>query len=268
MRTSLLLITLVAGASTGVAQQPQVPFEPTVGQAGKDVVWVPSPEVTVEKMLEVGKVTPQDFAIDLGSGDGRNVIAAAKRGARGLGVEYNPDMVGLSKRLAAAAGVAERAQFVEGDMFTADISKADVMLLFLLPSNLLRLRDTLFNLRPGARIVLNTFGIQDWEADETFTVDDCTQWCTVYLIIVPAKVAGNWRIGGDTLELKQEFQKVSGTLTSAGQSVPVTGSLRGTEISLKAGTREITGQVRGNEILGNAKSGSATSSWRATRAGS
>jgi SAM-dependent methyltransferase len=268
MRTSLLLIALVAGASAAAAQQPQAPFQPTVGQAGKDVVWVPSPEVTVEKMLEVGKVTSQDFVMDLGSGDGRNVIAAAKRGARGVGVEYNPDMVGLSKRLAMEAGVAERAQFVEADMFTADISKADVMLLFLLPSNLLRLRDTLFNLRPGARIVLNTFGIQDWEPDETFMVDDCTQWCTVYLIIVPAKVAGSWRVGGDTLELKQEFQNVSGTLTSAGQSVPVTGKLRGTEITLKAGTREITGRVRGNEIDGNARNGSATSAWRATRSGS
>jgi SAM-dependent methyltransferase len=263
----MLLIALVAGASAVAAQQPQVPFQPTVGQAGKDVVWVPSPEVTVEKMLEVGKVTSQDFVMDLGSGDGRNVIAAAKRGARGIGVEYNPDMVGLSKRLATEAGVAERAQFVEADMFTADISKADVMLLFLLPSNLLRLRDTLFNLRPGARIVLNTFGIQDWEPDETFMVDDCTQWCTVYLIIVPAKVSGSWRVGGDTLELTQEFQKVSGTLTSGGQSVPVTGRLRGSEISLTAGTREFTGQVRGNEIDGNVRNGSSTSAWRAARAG-
>ena len=122
---------------------------PEVGQPGKDVVWVPTPEETVAKMMEVGKITPQDFVIDLGSGDGRNVIAAAKRGARGLGVEYNPDMVELSKKIAAKEGVAERAQFVQGDMYQADFSKATVLALFLLPSNLRPLRDKIFNLPAG-----------------------------------------------------------------------------------------------------------------------
>ena len=165
--------------------------------------------------------------IDLGSGDGRNVIGAAKRGANALGVEYNPDMVTLSKRLAMEAGVADKAQFVQGDMFLADISKANVMALFLLPSNLLRLREKFLELRPGSRIVSNTFSIQDWEADETVTIDQCEQWCTAMLYIVPAKIGGTWKVGSDVLELKQEYQKLSGTWTSGSQATPVSGFLKG-----------------------------------------
>ena len=263
VRTSMLLVAFLSVAVATPAQQ--APFQPQVGQPGKDVVWVPSPEGTVERMLDLAKVTPQDFVIDLGSGDGRNVIAAARRGARGLGVEYNPDMVALSKRLAIEAGVADRAQFVEGDMFVADISKANVMALFLLPSNLLRLRETFLNLRPGSRIVSNTFTIQDWEADETVVVDDCTQWCTVLLYIVPARVDGTWRIGSDILQLKQEYQHFSGTLTSGGQSVPVTGRLLGSDISFTAGTREFAGRVQGNDIEGTVRTDGRTSGWRASR---
>jgi hypothetical protein len=263
---SLLFLTIAApaAAQAPVAAQ-QGEFKPEVGQAGKDVVWVPTPEVMVERMLDLAKVTPQDFVIDLGSGDGRNVIGAAKRGASALGVEYNPNMVELSKRLAKEAGVADKAQFVQGDMFEADISKANVMALFLLPSNLLRLRDKFFALRPGSRIVSNTFSIQDWNADETVTIDNCEQWCTAMLYIVPAKIAGTWKVGSDMLELKQEFQMLSGTLTSGGQSVPVSGSLRGNDLTLKAGSRQITGRVQGNQIEGNVVDGSAKSAWRATR---
>ena len=129
------------------------PFEPTPGQAGKDVVWVPTPPELVEKMLDMAKVTPQDIVMDLGSGDGRNVIAAAKRGARAIGFEFNPDMVALSRRLAQEAGVPDRATFVEGDMFEADISKATVLALFLLPSNLDKLAPKFLALKPGTRIV-------------------------------------------------------------------------------------------------------------------
>src|SRR5687768_4299411 len=164
----ILVCTGVSVAATAAAQTQE--FVPEVGEPGKDVVWVPSPPETVEKMMEVGQVTPQDFVIDLGSGDGRNVIAAAKRGARGLGVEYNQDMVDLSKRLATEAGVAERAQFVQGDMFAADFSKATVLALFLLPNNLVQLRDKIFNMQPGTRVILNTFGIQDWTPDEQVTL--------------------------------------------------------------------------------------------------
>jgi precorrin-6B methylase 2 len=257
----LLVLALAVPASA----QEQSTFKPEVGQAGKDVVWVPTPEVMVEKMLDMAKVTPQDYVIDLGSGDGRNVIGAAKRGASALGVEYNPNMVELSRRLAKEAGVADKAQFVEGDMFVADISKASVMALFLLPSNLLRLRDKFLELRPGSRIVSNTFSIQDWQADATETIDDCQQWCTAMLYIVPAKVGGTWKAGSDVLELKQEFQMVTGTLTSGGQATQVSGSLRGTELTLTAGDRSITGRVQGNQIDGSMINGSAKSAFRATR---
>ncbi|HEU4686939.1 MAG TPA: helix-turn-helix domain-containing protein [Vicinamibacterales bacterium] len=262
-KASWTLLLALALASPATAQEST--FKPEVGQAGKDVVWVPTPEVMVEKMLDMAKVTPQDYVIDLGSGDGRNVIGAAKRGASALGVEFNPNMVELSRRLAKEAGVTEKAQFVEGDMFVADISKASVMALFLLPSNLLRLRDKFLDLRPGSRIVSNTFSIQDWQADATETIDDCQQWCTAMLYIVPAKVGGTWKAGSDVLELKQEFQMLTGTLTSGGQATQVSGSLRGTDLTLKAGDRSITGRVQGNQIDGTLINGTAKSAFRATR---
>ena len=249
-------ITLVIAGATSIpaAAQTKEEFVPFSGQPGKDVVWVPSPEVTVAKMMEVGKVSAQDFVIDLGSGDGRNVIAAAKRGARGLGVEYNNDMVELSKRIAAKEGVAERAQFVQGDMYQADFSKANVLALFLLPSNLLVLRDKIFNLQPGTRVVLNTFTIEEWTPDEHVLLEDCESWCNVYLNIVPAKIAGTWRTSSPAgeLTLTQQYQIVSGTFkTAAGQTIPVTGKLRGNDVTLTAEKQaEFTGRVNGTTIEG------------------
>ena len=265
LRSKAPWVMLLALAIAAPANAQQSTFKPEVGQAGKDVVWVPTPEVMVERMLDLAKVTPSDYVIDLGSGDGRNVIGAAKRGANALGVEYNPDMVALSKRLATEAGVAQKAQFVQGDMFLADISKANVMALFLLPSNLLRLREKFLDLRPGSRIVSNTFSIQDWEADETVTIDQCEQWCTAMLYIVPAKIGGTWKVGSDVLELKQEYQMLSGTLTSGGQATPVFGFLKGYDLTLKAGSKAISGRVDGNTINGSLTDGSAKSTWRATR---
>ena len=254
VRGLLAVLTVVAVAHPAAAQA-QEEFVPFSGQPGKDVVWVPSPEGTVAKMMEVGKVTAQDFVIDLGSGDGRNVIAAAKLGARGLGVEYNDKMVELSRRIAAKEGVAERAQFVQGDMYQADISKATVMALFLLTSNLQVLRDKIFNLQPGARVVLNTFPIPDWTPDEQVTLDDCESWCTVYLNIVPAKVAGKWRASTPAGEvmLTQEFQMLSGEFTTAqGQKIPLKGRLRGNDISITAeNAAEFTGVVKGDVIEGS-----------------
>lgn len=250
-RLVLILIVALTVARTAGAQNTE--FVPEVGQPGKDVVWVPSPPETVEKMMEVGKITPQDFVIDLGSGDGRNVIAAAKRGARGLGVEYNNDMVELSKRIAAKEGVADRAQFVQGDMFAADFSKATVLALFLLPSNLDQLRDKIFNLRPGTRVVLNTFGIAGWTPDESVTIDNCSSWCTVMLNIVPAKVAGSWKTPEGDLTLAQEYQMVTGTFVRPnGQKIDVKGRLRGEEITLAGsnGQQEFVGRVNGNRIEG------------------
>ena len=199
MRSRLVIVALsltglLSGLSNAVFAQT---FEPTVGQAGKDVVWVPTSPALVEKMLDLAKVTPNDLVMDLGSGDGRNIIAAAKRGARAIGVEYNPDMVELSRKLAKEAGVADKATFVQGDMYEADISKANVLALFLLPSNLNKLQEKFLNLEPGSRIVNNTFFVEGWEPDVKETIEgECTSWCTAGLYIVPAKVGGVWQFDG------------------------------------------------------------------------
>ena len=179
-----MLAMMLLAASTVV--QAQQDFKPVSGQQGKDAVWVPTSPALVEKMLDLAKVTPDDFVIDLGSGDGRMVIAAAKRGARALGVEYNPKMVELSRQLAREAGVADRATFVEGDMYEADISKATVLALFLLPENLRRLEPKFRALPPGTRIVVNTFGIPEWKADATEELrEDCVSWCVAMLYRIP-----------------------------------------------------------------------------------
>ena len=153
-----------ASAFAQGAQAPAKPFEPVSGQPGKDVVWVPTPQALVEKMLDLAKLTPQDFHMDLGSGDGRTVITAAKRGARSEGIEYNPDMVALSERNAKAAGVTERATFRKADLFETDFSKAQVITLFLLPTINKKLRPQILNMKPGTRIVSNTFTMGDWTA--------------------------------------------------------------------------------------------------------
>lgn len=243
-------VLLALCASAAAAQSPgQKPYEPQVGQGGKDVVWVPTPPALVERMLDMAKVTPADLVMDLGSGDGRNIIAAAKRGARAIGVEYNPDMVALSRRLADEAGVGGRATFVEGDMFTADVSKATVMALFLLPANLERLRDTFMGLAPGARLVMNTFAIPEWDADEQSQIgDDCTSWCTALLYIVPARVAGRWETSRGVLELTQSYQVVLGTLTRDGQAQRVQGRLRGTALTLTAGDDTLSAVVAGDRL--------------------
>ena len=249
----LVVAAVFALASAVPAAQTKEEFVPTVGQPGKDVVWVPSPEETVAKMMEVAKITAQDFVVDLGSGDGRNVIAAAKLGARGLGVEFNNDMVELSRRIATKEGVANRAQFVQGDMYLAEFSKATVMALFLLPHNLTALRDKIFNLQPGTRVVLNTFTIPDWTPDDQVAVENCTgSWCTVYLNIVPAKIAGRWRTpNGGEVTLAQEFQMLTGTGKAPdGQALTISGRLRGNDVTLSNGKQEFTGRVKGNVIEG------------------
>jgi hypothetical protein len=230
---ALCVSALGLGLSAQAAQQK--PFEPSVGQAGKDVVWVPTPDALVQKMLDMAKVTPADVLIDLGSGDGKTVIAAAKRGLRASGIEYNPDMVTLSERRAREAGVSAMATFAKADLFDADLSKATVITMFLLPDINLKLRPKILDLKPGTRIVSNSFTMGEWEADEEGKVNDnCVSWCTALLWIVPAKVAGRWMVGNETLTLTQEFQKVSGTLGTT----PITnGKVNGTLITFNAGTR-------------------------------
>jgi SAM-dependent methyltransferase len=253
------MVALLATAASAQESSKQKPFEPQVGQAGKDVVWVPTSQALVDKMLDMAKVTPQDFVIDLGSGDGRTVISAAKRGARAHGIEYNPDMVELSIKKAKEEGVSDRATFEKADLFEADLSKAQVITMFLLPSINMKLRPKLLELKPGTRIVSNSFTMEDWEADETETITgDCSNWCTALLWIVPAKVEGTWQLGSDQLTLKQEFQMVSGTLGSR----PVTGRLRGEEITFTVGNAKYTGRVDGNTIKGTISTGG---SFTATR---
>lgn len=260
---SLALFVIAGGA---LAQAPaNEAFQPEVGQEGKDVVWVPSPQRLVDKMLDMARVTPKDTLIDLGSGDGRTVISAARRGARALGIEYNPDMVALSRRNAAEAGVSDKAQFLNADIFESDLSRASVITLFLLTDLNLRLRPTILSLKPGTRVVSNTFKMGDWEPDETAELD-CGTYCTAYLWIVPARVEGTWRVPQGELALLQHFQRITGTLSSGAAVLPISGGkLRGDQVRFSAGNSEYRGRVIGNVIEGTVKSANNTRAWKAAR---
>jgi hypothetical protein len=237
--------------------------EPVPGQPGKDVVWVPTPPELVEKMLDLAKVTPQDFVMDLGSGDGRNIIAAARRGARAQGVEFNPDLVALSRKRAMDAGVAGKARFEQGDMYKADLSQATVLALFLTPEHLDSMQDRFLAMKPGTRIVMNTFPVTDWEPDATDTLGpQCKGWCTAILVVVPAKVAGTWQVGGVEMKLRQDYQFTRGTLGTQ----PVTGRLLGSEITLTSAGTEYRGRVSGDRIEGTAIAAGRQTRWVATRA--
>ncbi len=259
-------LLLACAATAPRAQTSAGTYQPVPGQPGKDVVWIPSPEHAVEKMLDLARVTPQDYVIDLGSGDGRNVIAAARRGARAFGVEFNPDLVELSRRNAAAAGVSDRALFAQGDMFEADLSQATVLALFLLPAHLSRLGPAFLNLKPGTRIVSNTYEIGNgWEPDESLRAEPCLSWCILSLYVVPARAGGTWQMpSGDLLQLEQSFQKLSGRMVIEGLSVSIdNGRLRGEEISFTINKTEYKGRIKGDTMEGMAV-GRTSFSWRAT----
>lgn len=264
---ALIAACFAAVAGVAAAQTPNKPYEPMVGQDGKDVVWVPNPEVMVETMLNMAQVTAQDFVIDLGSGDGRNVIGAARRGARARGVEFNPDLVEHSRRLAAAAGVTGLVEFVQGDMYVADITPASVLALFLLPENLGRLTPKFIAMKPGSRIVSNTYEIPGWHADASQTVrDECAAFCIVFLYVVPAKVAGNWRLPDGELALSQDFQRIAGTYDYNGITLPLENvRLNGVEIGFSANGIEYHGRIDGDVMQGTAKGRNGTAGWRATR---
>jgi precorrin-6B methylase 2 len=257
-RKTLIALTFASLAAAGLNAQAtatQKPYEPSVGQAGKDVVWVPTPQALVDKMLDMAKVTPQDFVMDLGSGDGRTVITAAKRGATAVGIEYNPEMVELSKRNAQKENLPNsKASFMKADLFETDLSKATVITMFLLPDINLKLRPKILDLKPGTRVVSNTFTMDDWKADETATItEDCTSWCTALLWIVPAKVDGKWTLPQGTLTLKQQYQTISGTLGST----PISdGKLHGNDITFKVGNAQYAGKVNGTTIEGTVTGGS------------
>jgi Methyltransferase domain len=271
VRRSLFALCLTVFVAGGFVPGHAAPgeFQPQVGQEGKDVVWVPTPQALVDKMLDMAKVTPKDYVIDLGSGDGRTVITATKRGARALGIEYNPDMVELSKRNAAKEGVSDKATFVKADLFESDFSQATVITMFLLPEINLKLRPKILDMKPGTRIVSNSFTMGEWVDDQTATIGNgCTSWCTAHLWIVPAKVEGTWQLAQGEMTLKQEFQMISGTLKSGDRTTQITGGkLRGNEISFTAGGAQYTGRVNDNAMGGTAKSGASSSKWNATRSG-
>ncbi len=255
---ALALMVALAAATTMAQEAP--PYQPQLNQPGKDVQWVPTPAALVEKMLDMANLTPKDRLVDLGSGDGVLVIAAARRGIRARGIEYDPRLVELSKRSAQTAGVSARTRFVQGDIFKTDFSDATVVTTFLLPSMNLRLRPTFLAMKPGTRIVANTFAIGDWEADETATIAPCERWCTAMLWIVPARVAGVWRTPKGDLTLTQRFQFVSGTLGS----VPIeSGRLRGEEISFTVGATTYRGRVDGYQMRVNATVGGKLVEWTA-----
>jgi hypothetical protein len=255
--------TAALAANAAVAQPAPKPFEPSVGQDGKDVIWVPTPQALVDKMLDMAKVTAKDNLVDLGSGDGRTVITAAKRGATARGIEYNPNMVALSQANAAKEGVGDKAKFEQADIFVTDFSKADVVTMFLLTSLNAKLRPTILDMKPGTRVVSNTFDMGDWKADEEAVVTEgCTSYCKAYFWLVPAKVDGTWTTDKGELSIKQTYQNFTGTLKNGNVIAPINGKLKGDEITFTAGGTEYTGKVNGTTIEGTTKSGEK---WQAKR---
>lgn len=246
-------------------------YEPQVWQSGKDVEWVPTCQVLVDKMLDMAEVTPDDYVIDLGSGDGRTVITAAKRGAHALGIEYNPDLVALSKRNAAKEGVTDKAQFIEADLFESDFSKATVITMFLTPHINLRLRPQILDLKPGTRIVSNTFTMGEWTPDQTFVVEskeDCGKYNTALFWIVPAKVRGTWKLPHEELQLVQSFQRIAGRIKSATDIVAImNGNLTGDRISFSASHVKYIGRVNGDFMQGTSQFGGQITEWNAIRVG-
>jgi SAM-dependent methyltransferase len=261
--TVCLLSLAALTTASAQQQQQQQQFQPSVGQPGKDVIWVPTPEELIAAMLDAAKVTPNDLVMDLGSGDGRIVIAAAKRGARAIGVEFNPDMVELSRNNARKEGVADTATFVNGDIFETDFSRATVITMYLLPDLNMRLRPKILEMKPGTRVVSHAFSMEDWEADQTVNADGRT----AYFWIVPAKVAGTWTWPNAQLTLRQTFQKIEGSLTINGREQQLQDAkLEGDRISFTAGGSQYAGRVNGNAISGTARAGSGPDAkWLAER---
>jgi len=227
-------------------------YTPSVGQQGKDVVWVPTSQTLVDRMLEMAQLTAEDRLVDLGSGDGRLVITAAKRGAASRGIEFNPDLVAISKRAAQTEGVAQRATFEQADIFESDFSDASVVTLFLLPSLNLRLRPTLLDMKPGTRVVSNSFAMEAWEPDESVEVkENCTNYCHAYKWIVPAKVAGTWKLGERELQLTQTFQMLDGTLSDGADKRRISNArLNGADITFSVDGQTYSGKVDNEQMRG------------------
>ena len=271
MRLFAATFTLCAALASSPPSPGADEYTPQVGQPGKDVIWVPTPDALVARMLDMAKVTPRDFVVDLGSGDGRTVIAAAKRGTRAMGIEYNPDMVKLSIRNAEKAGVQSMATFVHGDVFQTDFSQATVVTMYLLSSLNLKLRPTILNMKPGTRVVSHAFNMGDWNPDEVADVDGFR----AYLWIVPAKVQGRWQVNGSAgvfeLALEQAYQKITAKAFGTGISGNVSDPrLDGAHIEFTLGDSagkpvRFSGTVNGDTIEGTAQGPGGERRWSARR---
>jgi hypothetical protein len=268
LRSLIVILFICVNVALSAQEQTQSnTFVPHVGQAGKDVIWVPTPSELVNKMLEIAEVTSNDFLIDLGSGDGRTVIAAAKLGARAIGIEYNPDMVELSMKNAKESGVSDKTKFIKADLFEYDLSDATVITMFLLPEINLKLRPKLLDLKPGTRIVSNTFTMGEWEPDLEVTTDDNMQsWYTALMWIIPAKVEGTWKLEGGELTIRQTFQMISGTFKKDNKISNITdGRLKGDAITFGYNGATYEGRVDGTKTMfGTATTNSAKRDWVAT----
>jgi len=275
---ALSFAALAAAASAQTASAESKEYTPQVGQSGKDVVWVPTPEALVERMLRMARVGPKDYVIDLGSGDGRTVIAAGKLGARAMGIEYNPDMVDLSIKNAEKAGMGDKVKFIKADIFETDFNEATVITMYLLPSLNVKLRPKLLDMRPGTRIVSHAFNMEDWQPDQTVTVEGRD----AYLWIVPAKVNGSWKLtmpagsGEESyqLALAQQFQRLSGGAKGGGRSFDlidpkVTGSaVKFAFVDANGLKREFNGRVSGGKMEGTTQTqGGTPVKWTAVRGG-
>ena len=242
--------------------QPET-YVPKRGQMGKDVMWLPTSDDLVLKMLDAAKVGPQDELVDLGAGDGKIPIAAARQfGARAWGIEYNKDLAALAQRNAQRAGVAERVRIVHGDIFKEDFSKATVVTMYLLEELNAQLRPTILAMKPGTRVLSNTFSMGDWEPDQVIRVTNGTG----YFWTVPANVAGLWTLSGldensnATLKLDQTFQRLGGSLTLQGKTQNLLGArIEGSVLHfsfinadglLKAVKVLVNGQVLSGELTG------------------
>ena len=254
-------------------------FQPQSGQPGKDVIWVPTPDELVTRMLQLGGVTKDDYVIDLGAGDGKIVIAAARQfGARGHGIEYNPDMVALAQRRAQEAGVADRARFEKADIFESDFSKADVITMYLLPTLNLKLRPTLMKLKPGTRLVTHAFTMGGWQPDEQSRAGGAS----AYLWLVPANVSGEWQLafpqGGRAQSLsmtvdRQRFQFPEGTVqlgaaeTSLRDARVIGERVRFAFTGSDGVLRTFEGKVSGGKMEGQVSDGRRSERFSATRKG-
>jgi SAM-dependent methyltransferase len=261
-RTILAALAAWCAAAAAPAAGQFIPDQ-TGAMDGKDVMWVPTPEAAVARMLEMARVGPNDFVVDLGSGDGRIAIAAAKlRGARARGIEYSADLVLASRDEARRQGVADRVTFREADLFEVDLADATVVTLYLLTTLNLKLRPRLLALKPGTRVASHMFRMGDWEPDER----DRIGASEVFLWIVPARVAGTWRVthGADTftLELAQSHQRVTGNVRTSRGTGPLEFALRGADMrcafdDASGARRVLTGRVDGDRMQGDG--------WRATK---